>query len=38
MDQNKKDITGKVVTSVAWMFVLALMYLVFQKFKLVFHL
>ena len=37
MEQGKNQIKEKVVIAVAWLFVLALAYLVYIKFKLIFH-
>jgi len=37
MDQDKNQIAGKMVVVIAWLFVLALVYVVFVKLKLIFH-
>ncbi len=37
MDQGKNQIKEKMVVAAAWLFVLALVYLVYLKFKLASH-
>jgi hypothetical protein len=37
MDQGKNHIMDKVIIVIAWLVVLALAFLVYQKFSLIFH-